>query len=97
MDRDRGGESGRRAQTGRDILSLSLSRLEPRVPIHFHYLDLPRLTACYMVQNDLLVDVVFREEDEFEEEEEKEEDKPSVSVSILDVSVLVTSSVQMEQ
>ena len=32
--RDSGGESGRWARAGRDILSLCLSRLKPRVPIH---------------------------------------------------------------
>ena len=34
VDRDRAGELGRWAGAGRDILSLCLPRLEPRVPIH---------------------------------------------------------------
>ena len=48
MDRESRGESGRRARAGRDILSLCLSRLEPRVPIHHHCPDPPRLTVLEM-------------------------------------------------
>ena len=43
VDWDTGGESGRRAQAGRDILSLCLFRLDPRIPIHLLCPDSPRL------------------------------------------------------
>ena len=36
LDRDSGGELGHQARAGKDILSLCLSRLKPRVPIHLH-------------------------------------------------------------
>ena len=45
VDQDSGGESGRQAWTGRDILSLGLSHLESRVLIHLHCPDPPRLTV----------------------------------------------------
>ena len=47
MDRDRGGDSGRWARVRRDILSLCLSRHEPRVPIHLLCPDPPRLTQYH--------------------------------------------------
>ena len=42
VDRDWGGESGRRTRARRDILSLCLSRLEPRFSIHLLCPDLSR-------------------------------------------------------
>ena len=47
---DSGGNSGRRARAGRDILCLCLSRLEPRVPIHLHSPDAPRLTVVLSIE-----------------------------------------------
>ena len=47
VDRDSGGESGRRAWAGRDILFLCLSQLKPCVPIHLHYPDPPHVTVPF--------------------------------------------------
>ena len=49
MDRDSGRVSGRRARTRRELLSLCLSWLEPRVPIHLHCTDPPRLTILLLI------------------------------------------------
>ena len=48
VDRDGGGESGHRAQAGRDIETKCLSRLEPDVPIHLHCPNPPRLTVLWI-------------------------------------------------
>ena len=43
-------KSGRRARAGKDILSLCLSRLDPRVPIHLRCPDPPRLTVYEVIR-----------------------------------------------
>ena len=47
VDRDRRGESGHRAQAGRDTQTKNLSQLEPGVPIHLVFPNPPRLLVYY--------------------------------------------------
>ena len=56
MDRNSGGELGSQARAGRDILSLCLSRFEPRAPIHLRCPDPPRLT----VTDDIIKSILYR-------------------------------------
>ena len=77
VDRDSGGESGRRATAGRDILFLCLSRLEPRVPVHLLCPDPPRLTVDEEVARERRMrkedEKGERKEDKKEEEEDEDE------------------------